>query len=274
MKIPALKIAVLGLMDLTHLYEHAPEGVELVLYPPRIGAFPHTPYDRLIVDLAHVDAAERAAADGVDVILIDSTCDWGIEAIRAAVDVPVVGAGEVGIAEASAGGRPFSIVTVWPPAFEFLYRERLNMVPGGEQCVGTRYASADHELDQLGTEDSVIARMDRREEPVIDRLVEECRRSVADDGAEAVLLGCTCMAKTAPLIRDRFSDVPLIESAQSALKVALAALPARRNRTALAGLVPQLVDSWLGAGPAPQLPAAEDCEACVQVEDGAGLARA
>jgi allantoin racemase len=269
-----MKIAVLGLMDLTHLDEHAPEGVELVIYPPRIAAFPHTPYDRRIVDLAHVDAAECAAADGVDAILIDSTCDWGIEAIRAAVDVPVVGAGEVGIAEASAGGRPFSIVTVWPPALEFLYVERLKMVPGGEQCVGTRYASRDHELDRLGTDDSVIARMDRREESILDRLVEECRRSVDDDGAEAVLLGCTCMAKTAPLIEERFSDVPLIESARSALKVALDAVPARRNRSAIAGLVPRLIGSWIGAAPASELPAAEECEVCVQVEDEAGLARA
>jgi allantoin racemase len=269
-----MKIGVLGLMDLTHLEEHAPEGVELAIYPPRIAAFPHTPYDRLIVDLAHVDAAERAAADGVDAILIDSTCDWGIEAIRAAVDVPVVGAGEVGIAEASAGGRSFSIVTIWPPAFEFLYVERLKMVPGGEQCVGTRYASADHELDKLGTDESVIARMDRREESVLERLVEECRRSVADDGAEAVLLGCTCMAKSAPLLRQRFSAVPVIESARSALLVVLDAVPAPRNRTAIAGLVPQLVDSWIGAGPAPQLPTAEECDVCVQVEDEAGLARA
>jgi allantoin racemase len=269
-----MKIGVLGLMDLTHLYEHAPEGVELALYPPRIAAFPHTPYDRLIVDLAHVDAAERAAADGVDAILIDSTCDWGIEAIRAAVDVPVVGAGEVGIAEAAAGGRPFSIVTVWPPALEFLYRERLQMVPGGEQCVGTRYASADHELDQLGSDESVIARMDRGETSVLDRLVEECRRSVAEDGAEAVLLGCTCMAKTAPLLGRRFSEVPLIESARSALTVVLDAVPVRRNRTAIGGLVPQLVDSWLGAGPAPELPTAEECDVCVQVEDEVGLAHA
>ena len=261
---------MLGLMDLSHLDQHAPEGVELRMYPPRIAVFPHTPYDRLLVDLAHVDAAERAAADGVDAILIDSTCDWGIEAIRAAVDVPVVGAGEVGIAKAAEGGRRFSIVTVWPPALEFLYVERLNMVPGGGQCVGTRYASGDNELDRLGADDGVIARMDGREESVLDLLVEECRRSVADDGAEAVLLGCTCMAKTASLIEARFSDVPLIESARYGLQATLDAVPARRNRTAINGLVPQLIDLWVGAQSAPQLPAAEDCDVCANVEDEPG----
>src|SRR5919198_6013428 len=80
----------------------------------------------------------RAAAHGVDAILIDSTCDWGIEAIRAVVDVPVAGAGEVGIAEASAGGRRFGIVTIWPPALEFIYTEWARTVPGGERCTGIR----------------------------------------------------------------------------------------------------------------------------------------
>jgi hypothetical protein len=109
---------------------------------------------------------------------------------------------------------------------------------------------------------------------VLERLLEECHRAVSDDGAEAVLLGCTCMAKTAPLLREHFSEVPLIESASCALAVVLDAVPARRKRTAIAGLVPQLVDSWLGAWPVSQLPAAEDCEVCVQLEDEAGLARA
>jgi Asp/Glu/hydantoin racemase len=261
-----MRIGVLGLMDASHLLPHAPEDVALVVYPPRITAFPHTPYDRLLVDLAHVDAAERAAADGVDAILIDSTCDWGIEAIRAAVDVPVVGAGEVGIAEASAGGRRFGIVTIWPPALEFLYAERARTVAGGERCTGIRYASGDHELARLGDDESVIARMDRRDEPVLERLVEECRRSVSEDGAEAILLGCTCMAKTAPLIEERFREVPVVEAARSALDVALDASPARRNRSGIAGLVPALLDTWVDGRPSPQLPEADACKVCAQVE--------
>ena len=260
-----MRIGVLGLMDTSHLVPHAPEGVELVIYPPRIGAFPHTPYDRLLVDLAHVDAAERAAADGVDALLIDSTCDWGIEAIRAAVDIPVVGAGEVGITEASEGGRRFGIVTIWPPALEFLYTERARTVPGGENCTGIRYASGDHELARLGEDESVIARMDRREEPVLDRIVEECRRSVEEDGAEAILLGCTCMAKTAPLIEERFQDVPVIEAARLALKAALVAAPAHRNRSGLTGVVPALVDTWVAGAPSPRLPDADECNVCAEI---------
>ncbi len=268
-----MRIAVLGLMDTSHLIPHAPAGVDLVIYRPRIGAFPHTPYDRLLVDLAHVDAAERAAADGVDAILIDSTCDWGIEAIRAAVDIPVVGAGEVGITEAAARGRRFGIITIWPPALEFLYTERARSVPGGEHCTGIRHASGDHELARLGEDESVIARMDRREEPVLERLVEECRRSVEQDGAEAILLGCTCMAKTAPLIEERFDEVPVIEAARSALAVVLEAAPAHRARSGLAGVVPALVDTWVAGTLSSQLPDAGECNVCAAASLGEQLDR-
>ena len=144
------------------------------------------------------------------------------------------------------------------------------MVPGGELCTGIRYASADRELTRLGEDESVIARLDRREEPVLERLVAECRRSVEDDGAEAILLGCTCMAKTAPLIEERFRDVPVVESARSALKVSLDAVPARRNRSGIAGLVPALVDTWVGGTPSPELPDAEDCNVCGTAELGLG----
>jgi len=103
----------------------------------------------------------------------------------------------------------------------------------------------------------------------VERLIDECRRSVAEDGAEAILLGCTCMAKTATLIEERFEDVPVIESARSALKATLDAVPGRRNRSGIAGLVPALVDTWVGGTPSPRLPDAEDCNVCDKVETAA-----
>jgi allantoin racemase len=243
-----------------------PAGVELVTYPPRIPLFPHTPYERLLIEVAHVDAAERAAADGVDAIVIDSTCDWGIEAIRAAVDIPVVGAGEIGISAASAGGRRYSIVTVWPPSLRFLYEERLRSVPGGETCAGIRYVSEDRELDRLDADDNLVARLDRGEETILDRLVAECRRSVVEDGAEAVLLGCTCMAGIAPAIEERFSEVPVIESSRLALRAVLDATVQPARRTRRTGLASQLLDAWLEGAPAQEPLAAEECEVCAPVE--------
>ena len=52
-------------------------GVELKPYKPRLPGFPRTAYDRLLADLAFLDVAERAAGDGCDAILVDTTCDFG-----------------------------------------------------------------------------------------------------------------------------------------------------------------------------------------------------
>jgi hypothetical protein len=77
------------------------------------------------------------------------------------------------------------------------------------------------------------------------------------------------MAKTAPLIEERFREVPVIEAARSALKVTLDAVPARRNRSGLAGLVPALVDTWVDGTAPPQLPEADACNVCAEVEAAA-----
>ena len=119
----------------------------------------------------------------------------------------------------------------------------------------------------------MIARMDRREEPVLERLLDECRRSVEEDGAEAILLGCTCMAKTAPLIEERFDEVPVIESARSALAVVAGRGTARRTRSGIAGLVPALVDTWVGGTPSSELPDAEECNVCAAASLGQQLDR-
>jgi hypothetical protein len=77
------------------------------------------------------------------------------------------------------------------------------------------------------------------------------------------------MAKTAPLIEERFREVPVIEPGhpwRSTLKVALGAAPARRNRSGIAGLVPALLDTLVDGTPSPQLPDADACNVCAQVE--------
>lgn len=221
-----------------------------VLVNPRLSAFAFTPYERLVVDLGYVDAVQAAAAQDAGAVMINSFADYGIEAARAAVGVPVVGAGEAAIHEASAGGtRRFAIVTVWPRSLGFLYVERLRNVPGGARCTGVRHVSREEELARLGADDGVMARMARHEAPMIAALLRECEAAVREDGAEAIALGCTCMAPVGPLLAERCS-VPVIESSRAGLRAAIAAAragsPAARARNPR--LVPAIVSAWqLGA---------------------------
>ena len=104
------RIAVLGsgtrspLMP-PHLLElGTPEAVP-ELINSRLAVFAGNPYDRLVVDLAYVEMAQRAEAAGCAAIFINTYADYGIAAMRAAVSIPVVEGSRVGYLAAAAAAR-------------------------------------------------------------------------------------------------------------------------------------------------------------------------
>jgi Asp/Glu/hydantoin racemase len=260
---------------------HAP--VTALLVNPRLSAFALTPYERLVVDLGYVDAMQQAADAGCESILINSFADYGIDAARAAVGMPVVGAGEAAIVAASAHGtRDFAIVTVWPASMAFLYAERLRNVPGGERCVAIRHVSTEAELQRLGSRDGVMERMVRHDAAVIDALLRECEAAVREHGAAAIALGCTCMAPIGPELLAR-CRVPVYESSRAGFHAAVAAAQAHAAlapgspgatgavaptaaRCADATLVPAIVTAWADARPQAQPPAG-DCPVCIDATE-------
>ncbi len=263
-----------------HLAELGSDGVVPRLVNPRLSAFAATPYERLVVDLGYVDAAQAAAAAGCDALFINSMADYGIDAMRAAVDIPVVGAGEAALRAGGLDGRRFAIVTVWPASMRFLYDERLRACGLESACVSIRHLSDEGELARLGAEDGVMARMHRSERPIVARLAAMCEDAVREDGAEAIVLGCTCMAPVGPAIAGA-CFVPVIESSRHGFLATVDAVrdPLRRaaatgtQRSARTLLVPGLVDAWLSAhggtaGPtaAARPPSdAADCAVCVDL---------
>jgi allantoin racemase len=251
---------------------HAPVAAQIV--HPRLSAFALSPYERLVVDLGYVDAMQQAARDGCEAILVNSFADYGIDAARAALGVPVIGAGEAALQAASLQGtRPFAIVTVWPPSMAFLYTERLRAVPGGERCVAIRHVSTEAELQRVGSDAGVMERMARHETAVIEALARECEAAVRDQGAAAIALGCTCMAPIGPELAAR-CRVPVIEASRAGFMAAVAAArgvaeggarPAAA-RCGDATLVPAIVGAW--ASSRASLPAVQgDCPVCIGASD-------
>ncbi len=242
----------------------APDGIDVRLQELRVRAFARTPYDHLLVELAHVDAAETALADGCDALLIDTFGDYAIERIRTVSTVPVVGAGEAGIAEAADGGRRFSIVTVWPESMGWLYRERLANCAGGVACSGVHHVGAEEELDRVGTAAGVKARMIRGEGATVDAIVAACHRAVAQDSSDAVLLGCTCMSPIAAAVQSRCS-FPVIDASEAGLRSAYHVVRSGRSATRplgtqRAGTIPSIIDAWLATG---EVPNPDECDVCV-----------
>ncbi|GIJ29874.1 hypothetical protein Vqi01_50360 [Micromonospora qiuiae] len=241
-----------------------PAGVKTALVDLRARVLARTPYDRLLTELITLDAAERAVTRGCDALFIDTFGDYAIDAVRAAVDVPVVGAGEASLAAASAYGR-FTIVTVWPESMGFIYDERLRTCPGGESCVRVNHFSAERELDRVGSSQGIKARMLRHEPGLIDDLGQACRQAAIADEAAAVLLGCTCMSPIAAAIQDR-CDVPVLDPSALGQQAAFNALlqggpPSARPRTARRGQAHDLVDLWLRHDTAAT--ESDACDVCV-----------
>ncbi|MCB1004720.1 MAG: aspartate/glutamate racemase family protein [Acidimicrobiales bacterium] len=216
---PARTIAMINSDGKTAPVAADPPGVATRLYDLRFRVLARTPYEHLFTELGTLETAERALADGCDVLYVDTFGDYAVDRIRALTSRPVVGAGEASIRHAAAVHASYSIVTVWPASMAYLYDERLSSTPGGRSCRGLHHLSEDDELDRVGRRDGVKARMGRHEDQVVEALADLCRRALEADRTEAVLLGCTCMSPVAPRLR-ALLDVPVLDPSAIGLAAA------------------------------------------------------
>jgi allantoin racemase len=104
-------------------------------------------------------------------------------------------------------GRRFSIVTTsrrWQPILE----DAVRLYGYESRCASVR-SSGLAVLD--------LERLPR--EQVLERLVDEARRAVSEDGAEAIVLGCAGMADLDTRLRAEL-DVPIVESVAAGVGLA------------------------------------------------------
>ena len=158
---------------------------------PRVGGFPFTPFDALLTEVGLVDCVQRETRDDTRAIFVDTFGEYGIDAMRSAVDVPVIGAAEAALAVAAAHGPRFGIVTVWPASLQWLYERQLRRLAVADRCIGVRYVGAGHaDADTPGiTLDAM-----RSGSPAWLQRIVAAAESLADAGAHSVVFGCTCMA--------------------------------------------------------------------------------
>ena len=263
-----MKIAIIGSGSQSptlppHLRELARPGVELALVQPRLSLFAFTAYERLLVDVGYVDACQKAAAEGADAIVINSFADYGIDAARAVVDVPVYGAGESALAEAADQGL-FGIVTVWPASMGFLYTERLRSLRLEARCVALHHVQNEDELERLADETGVMQRMARQESDII-RTLQASGEKLMQQGANSIVLGCTCMGPIG-LELQKLARVPVIEGSVAAVRAAIAgkSQPMSKDcRTHQPNLIPDLIECGVTL---PSLPQTGDCPVCISTE--------
>jgi len=163
------------------------------------------------------EVARHPDADAVVIACFDDT---GLDAARCASRAPVVAIGEAALHAASFLSCRFSVVT--PLA---------RSVPGIEANL-VRYGLASRCARVRSTEIPVLE-LENGDPDTYRRLSDEIARALAEDGAEAVVLGCAGMAD----LMDRLSGehgVPVIDGVAAAAVFA-EALAAAGLRTSTAG---------------------------------------
>lgn len=193
---------------------------EVRVYLPQVSAFPRNALDLKIQEIGYIDAGLQALRHGCDAVVLNTVGDYGLAALRSATRLPVVGAGEVGAHQAMMLGRPFAVVTIWPRATDFLYRQLLADTALERHCVQVRHVGTEAELGAVGqSDDDYIARMHRGDRGVFDRVVAECRAAVREAGAASLLLGCTCMSPIAAEVASLL-EVPVVNPLTAAARYA------------------------------------------------------
>ena len=149
--------------------------------------------------LTEIAAGEARGCQGAVVACFDDT---GVDAARARVAIPVVGICEAALHMAAMLAGRMAIVTTLSrsiPPLEALVR-RYGMA---DRC---RVRAA--EVPVLALEDPASG--------AIDRVRETIARSLAEDGAEAIVLGCAGMADLARSL-NRDLGVPVVDGVTSAV---------------------------------------------------------
>jgi allantoin racemase len=185
--------------------EVAAPGTEVIavnpgMGPPSIEGY----YDEALATpglLAEVVAGER---EGCDAYVIACFGDPGLYAARELARGPVIGIAEAAMHAASVLAPGFSVVTTLARTCGMAWHlaERYGMKRFCRNVRATDVAVLD--LDKPGSEARRI-------------ILDECRRALAEDGSEAIVLGCAGMAELCREIEDALG-APVIEGVTAAVK--------------------------------------------------------
>jgi allantoin racemase len=178
-----------------------------ISYPPGLAGT--SQLTLAITDMLHVNAGLRASEEGCDALFVNAVPDYGVPLLRASLPIPVIGAGESSMLVARSLGRRFSIVTAWPESSHPMYDRLLSQTGMASYCASVVYTLTDEEASSEHVTEYYAA-MATNEESLLDRLERSCLRAFDEDGADTVILGCTCMHPVAEELARRF-DRPVLD---------------------------------------------------------------
>ncbi|MFJ8600278.1 aspartate/glutamate racemase family protein [Streptomyces shenzhenensis] len=130
---------------------------------------------------ALIGLARQSEAEGASAVVVDCMGDPGLDALREAVGIPVLGAGHTAMHMASLIGDSFTVLAVLP---RLVSRFR----------IAARTYGLESSLASVRSVDIPVLALDgEQEELVARRLAEMGAAAVREDGAHVLVLGCTGM---------------------------------------------------------------------------------
>ncbi|MCF3931971.1 aspartate/glutamate racemase family protein [Acuticoccus sp. M5D2P5] len=171
-------IAAAAMPDLRFLGRTAPFGPNMIVEPIALAESARA---------VEVMAQDVGGAAGV---IVAAFGDPGLDAVRARLDVPVIGIGEASILDAARDGRRFAIATTTPALVDPIAARVAHYGCAGS-FAGTFLTPGDP--NAIVADPGLLA----------DALTAAARRAIAEGGAEAVIIGGGPLAAAAHVISTR-----------------------------------------------------------------------
>jgi Asp/Glu/hydantoin racemase len=197
----------------------APSTEIVAMTAPRGVPYIATRAEALIGAAVALEMLAEAHAQA-DAVIVAAFGDPGLGALRELATVPVIGLAEAAMLTACMLGRRFGIVS-FARALGPLY----------EECV--EWHGLRSRLAAIRLADAAFASIASVQEEMADQIVEVARRTVAEDGADVVILAGAPLAGLAERIAERV-PVPLVDGVAAAVRQA-ETLVCLRPRKASAG---------------------------------------
>ena len=168
-------------------------------------------YDEAVAVPDIVAQVRQAEREGIDAVIINCMGDPGLDAAREVVSIPVIGPCEASMHVAAMLGHKFSVLGML---------ERV--IPQFEHQA-QKYGVRD-KLASVRSIDLPVLDLEKGREQFVARAVDKAVEAIEEDGAHVIVLGCTGLAgldrQIENALRDRGYDVPVIDPASTALKIA------------------------------------------------------
>jgi allantoin racemase len=182
-----------------------------------------TYYEWALLEPYVLEAGLSAEDEGYEAVVIDTTTDSAIRALRSRLEIPVVGAGITAYAVALVVGRRFSIVT-YTDEHRFLVEDSLHSYELREKCASVR---------AIGVAPVLQGAPQEAQEEEVERFVAAAQRALEDDGADTILVASTTMHKAAAAMAARL-PVPVIDPGPVAIALAELLVRLRLSHSKLA----------------------------------------